>query len=234
MREMFPKFTTKEIIFWIFSVSIIIVTFLVFDRTSYLTLTASVIGVTSIIINAKGSPLGQLLMIVFSILYGIISFGYSYYGEMITYLGMTGPMAALAFVAWIRHPFQGKKSEVAVNKITKREWCFTAILTIVVTVVFSFILAWLGTANLLPSTISVTTSFVAVYLVFRRCELFNLAYAANDIVLIVLWVMATLDDIHYVSTVACFVAFLMNDIYAYISWRRMKARQNSIEQGVSL
>lgn len=71
----------------------IVGSFAVFDRENYLTLTASVIGATSLIFNAKGNPFGQVLMIVFSILYGIISYSCSYYGEMITYLGMTAPMA---------------------------------------------------------------------------------------------------------------------------------------------
>ncbi|MBP3854116.1 MAG: nicotinamide mononucleotide transporter [Ruminiclostridium sp.] len=59
-------------------------------------------------------------------------------------------------------------------------------LTIIVTVVFYFILKHFDTANIIPSTIYVTTSFMAVYLTFRRCPTFALAYAANDIVLIVL------------------------------------------------
>lgn len=32
-------------------------------------------------------------MVLFSLLYGIISYAFAYYGEMITYLGMTMPMA---------------------------------------------------------------------------------------------------------------------------------------------
>ena len=92
-------------------------------------------------------------------------------------------------------------------------------------IVFYFILKHFGTANLLPSTLSVTTSFIAVYLTFRRCPWFALAYAANDVVLIVLWVLASLTDIHYLSVTVCFVAFLFNDIYGFVNWQRMKKRQ---------
>ena len=49
----------------------------------YMTLAASLIGVTSLIFNAKGNPLGQLLMIIFSLLYGVISYNFAYYGEMV-------------------------------------------------------------------------------------------------------------------------------------------------------
>lgn len=93
MSKLKNYFSKSEIALWISSVMLIIISFCVFDRTNYLTLCASLIGVTSLIFNAKGNPIGQLLMIVFSLLYGIISYSFSYYGEMITYLGMTMPMA---------------------------------------------------------------------------------------------------------------------------------------------
>ena len=112
-------FSKLEIALWLTSITLIVSSFCIFDRVNYLTLIASLIGVTSIIINAKGNPLGQFLMIIFSLLYGIISYTFSYYGEMITYLGMTMPMALFSLVAWLRHPFKGKKSEVEVNQISK-------------------------------------------------------------------------------------------------------------------
>ena len=99
------------------------------------------------------------------------------------------------------------------------------ILTAIVTVIFYFILKHFGTANIIPSTISVTTSFIAVYLTFRRSPFFALAYAANDIILIILWILASSADTRYVSVAVCFAAFLFNDIYGFISWQKMKARQ---------
>lgn len=227
IKRLSAYFTLGEWALWCASAGAIIISFAIFDRSGYLTLAASLIGVTSLIFNAKGNPFGQLLMIVFSVLYGIISYSFSYYGEMATYLGMTAPMALFALIAWLRHPYNGKRSEVRVNRIGKAETLLMLLLTAAVTAGFYFILKRLGTANLAPSTISVTTSFLAVYLTFRRSAAYALAYAANDIVLIVLWVMASLSDRSYISVVVCFSAFLINDLYGFISWRRMHKRQNS-------
>jgi nicotinamide riboside transporter PnuC len=94
-----------------------------------------------------------------------------------------------------------------------------------VTVAFYFILGALGNTNLLVSTFSVTTSFIASVLAFLRNPFYAVAYAANDIVLIILWVMASIYDTKYISVVVCFVAFWVNDIYGYINWQRMKQRQ---------
>ena len=222
MKKYFSK---TEIGLWWASVGLIAVSFCIFDRENYLTLLASLIGVTALIFNAKGNPFGQILMVIFSLLYGIISYSFAYYGEMITYLGMTMPMAIVALAAWLRNPYNGNRAEVKVNTISRTEILFMWGITVAVTVLFYFILAYFKTANLLPSTLSVTTSFLAVYLTFRRSPCFALAYAANDLVLIVLWVLASAEDTRYISVVVCFMAFLVNDLYGYINWQKMKQRQ---------
>ncbi len=221
-------FTFWEIALWIMSILSITVSFFMFDKENYLTLSASIIGVTSLIFNAKGNPFGQLLMIIFSFLYGIISYAFSYYGEMITYLGMTAPMALFALISWLKNPYKGNKSQVKVNQITKKEVFFMLALTALITAIFYFILAYFKTANIVPSTVSVTTSFIAVYLTFRRSEYFAIAYAANDVILIVLWILASIKDMSYLSVVICFAMFLINDLYGFINWQRMR-RQQSIE-----
>lgn len=219
-------FSKGEIILWLLSVMSIIISFCVFDKENYLILAASIIGATSLIFNAKGNPFGQVLMIIFSILYGIISFSFAYYGEMLTYLGMTAPMALFALVSWLYNPFNGNKAEVKVNRLGAVEIVFMLIASAIVTLVFYFILRAFKTTNLIPSTISVTTSFLAVYLTFSRSAYYALLYAANDIVLIILWVLASLVDISYLSVVICFVMFLVNDIYGFINWTKIKKRQS--------
>lgn len=220
-------FSKGELALWGTSAGVILLAFCIFDRENYLTLTASLIGVTSLIFAAKGNPLGQILMVIFSLLYGWISYTFSYYGEMITYLGMTAPMAVFSLVSWLRNPYNGNRSEVKVNIPSNAEMCFMILPAALVTLAFYFILRYFGTANLLPSTISVTTSFIAVYLTFRRSPFYALAYAANDVVLIILWVMAAASDRSYASVVICFVIFLVNDFYGFISWRKMYKRQNN-------
>ena len=218
-------FSIFEICLWCCSVLFTVISFAVFDRENYIMLAASVIGATYLIFNAKGNPIGQVLLIIFSVLYGIISYGFSYYGEMITYLGMSTPMAILALISWLRNPYNGNRTEVKINSLNKKEALFMSVLTDVITIIFYFILKYFHTANLILSTVSVTTSFLAVYLTFRRSRFFTLAYAANDIILIMLWVIASLYDITYMSVTICFSMFLVNDIYGFINWTKMQKKQ---------
>ena len=227
MRKLIRYFTLGEWLLWSGSCLAILIFFFLFDGSDFLTLIASLVGVTSLIFCAKGNPAGQVLMILFSLLYGYISLTFAYYGEMITYLGMTAPMALFSLISWLRHPFKGQKSQVQVAAMRGRDWALALLLTLGVTVIFYFILRALGTANLIPITISVTTSFLAAYLTWRRSPYFALIYAANDVVLLVLWTLASFSDVSYISVVVCFAAFLVNDLYGFVSWKRMQKRQRA-------
>ena len=227
MKKLINYFTKAEIILWCSSVVMIFLSFVISQDSGYLGFIASLIGVTALILCAKGNPLGQVFMIVFCCMYTYISYTFSYYGEMITYACMSLPMAAVSLISWLRHPFKGNKAEVKVNRLKVKEYIVMLVLTVVVTVVFYFILRAFNTANLIPSTFSVTTSFAAACLTYRRSPYYALWYVANDLVLIVLWTLAAMKDISYVSVIICFVTFLANDIYGFISWRKMEKRQSA-------
>ena len=93
MYNPIEELTKWEWLIWLSSLAIVLVSNLLTADLDILTLAAALIGVTSLIFAAKGNVWAQILMVVFSILYGIISFRFRYWGEMITYLGMTMPMA---------------------------------------------------------------------------------------------------------------------------------------------
>ncbi|MEE1516360.1 MAG: nicotinamide riboside transporter PnuC [Lachnospiraceae bacterium] len=219
-------FTRFEKILWIVSVLAIVISFIIFGGDSFLDMIASIIGVSALILCAKGNFIGQILVIIFSTLYGYISYSFSYYGEMITYMCMTLPMAVIALISWLRNPYNGKKTEVKVYKVGPKEIAVMSFCTVIVTIVFYCILSVFNTANIVPSTFSVTTSFVAVYLTYKRSPYFALAYSVNDLVLIILWILAGIKDIRYFNMVVCFVIFFINDIYGFISWKKMEKMQD--------
>ena len=121
---------------------IIVVSNIFSANVNVLTLVASCVGVTSLIIAAKGNVWSQILMILFSILYGIISWQFHYWGEML------------------------------------------------------------------------------------RSSYYAVGYAANDIILIVLWIMATIKDPSYFSVTIIFTIFFFFDLYGFVSWRKRETAVN--------
>lgn len=214
-----------DFVLWGVSSLAVIVSFFVCKNTQYHYLVGSLIGISALTFVSKGHPFGQVLILIFAVFYGVISFSFRYYGEMITYLGMSAPFAVVSLVSWLKNPY--KSGEVKVNSLSKREWILFPFLSVGVTVAFYFILSALGTNKIWISTLSVLTSFTAAYLTARRCRFYAVCYALNDVVLIAMWAIATADDIYYLPMIVCFCAFLALDIHGFINWSAMRKRQKS-------
>lgn len=224
--ESIKNLTKGELLLLVASLLIIIISFFIFQNTNYLNLITSLIGVTSLIFLAKGDTLGQVLMIIFSLIYGYISIVFKYYGEAITYIGMTLPISVLSLYIWLKNPFS--KHEVKVEDIKIKKIIILLLISIIVTFIFYFILKKLNTKNLIISTLSITTSFIAASLQALRSRYYAFAYSLNDLVLIILWTLAIKEDLSYLSLVICFIIFLINDIYGFINWTRIKIKQSKI------
>lgn len=224
LKNPFSDLNRFELILWLSSLLTITLSFLLTKEKDWLSLSASLIGATALIFVAKGYVLGQVLTVVFSVFYGIISFIFNYYGEMITYLCMTAPIAVMSVISWIKNPYENSK-EVKVSRLSVKNKILLIVTAPIVTLIFYFILKALGNANLFFSTLSVTTSFVASYLTFFRSPFYAIGYSANDIVLIILWVLAAVKEPSCLPMILCFVTFLANDLYGFYNWKRMQKRQ---------
>ncbi len=224
LRNPFKSLTAFEWTLLISSLCVVTLSFLLSPSKDFLTLAASLIGVTALIFVAKGLVFGQILIVIFALLYGVTSCIFSYYGEMITYVFMSAPAAVAAIISWLKHPFE-RSSEVKIARVSVKRLILCLLSSIIVSVIFYFVLKTLGTANLLVSTLSVATSFFASVLMFLRSPIYALAYSLNDIVLIVMWILASIEDPGYIPMIFCFVMFLLNDLYGFINWCRMRKKQ---------
>ena len=90
----------------------------------------------------------------------------------------------------------------------------------VVAAFFYYILQALDTPNIVLSTVSIETSFLAAALTLLRSSYYALGYAANDLVLIVLWILASFKNPEYIPVVINFAIFLFNDMYGFLCWRK--------------
>ena len=214
----------KDIYIWLVSAILITFSFLI-SGNDYLNLATSLIGVTALMYLSKGEPFGQILSIVFSLGYAFVAYNFKYYGEMITYVFMTLPSALFATYIWLKNPLNVGVSQIKIGKMSKGKLLLIFLTAPIVTLIFFFILRAFKTPNLLISTISITTSFIASMFTFYRSKYYAVAYAFNDIVLIILWVLATIESLSYLPMVLCFLVFLFNDLNAFFSWSKMEDKQ---------
>lgn len=227
LHNPFRNLKKREWFLWIVSLILVAASNILAGKTDPITILSTLTGVTALIFVARGDVWGQILTVIFSLLYAVTSYKFCYYGEMITYLGMTAPIAVFSIVTWLKNPYEQNKNEVKIQRLTPKRGIIMAVICAAVTVLFYFILKALDTPNLIMSTISIITSFLASYLMLYRISYYALAYAGNDIVLIILWVLASMENTVYFPMVACFAMFLVNDLYGFASWKKREKIQGA-------
>ena len=106
-----------EWMLWSGSLLVVVVSFLLGGGEGLLSLIASLIGVTALIFVSKGDVTGQVLGIVFGLLYAIVSFEQCYYGEMFTYILMGIPSSAVSVISWLKNPHATDRAEVNICSV---------------------------------------------------------------------------------------------------------------------
>lgn len=122
-------------------------------------------------------------------------------------------------------PSGGNGNVVKIQKLNWKHIIGLVISGVIVAAVFYYILVVFDTPNIIFSTISIITSFLAAALTMLRSSYYAVWYAANDIVLIILWVLASMENPAYIPVVVNFGIFFINDMYGYISWKRRERIQ---------
>lgn len=226
MKNPFKSLNKFDICLWVAAFTAIMLTFFLTSSRDYMTLASSITGITMLMFIVKGNVVGQFLTVIFAVCYGIVSYFTGYYGEMITYLGMSTPAAIYAIVTWLRHPYKDSAS-ISVAKLNAKKLSIVGAISAVVTVAFFFILRALNTTNLAISTVSVAISMTAACFTILRSPYYGLAYACNDIVRIVLWALVAVSDSSCVPIIVCFSLFFVYDTYGFINWMIMRKKQNA-------
>ncbi|MGN1337542.1 MAG: nicotinamide riboside transporter PnuC [Candidatus Coprovivens sp.] len=225
MKKLFKGWTKFEIIFLIVSLSAITICFLFNEDKNVLSLVTSLLGVIVVLTGAKGLLVSPFINIFYNILYIIISISQRYYGEVLIYIFLMMPLHITTIISWLKNKSNKDSNVVSVNKLNRKEYMVLGLVTVLVTFMFYFILKLLDTNELIISTISLTASLVASYLMLRRSSNYAIAFVINDIILITLWGIACVNDIALLPMVVTFMVFFVNDIYGFISWKKREKEQ---------
>ena len=222
VKKIFGKWHIAELILY-FAGLALIVTMSVCFGASWISAITGIFGLSCVIFAAKGKVIGIFFTWLMIVFYSILSYKNKYYGEVFINACLMFPMTIISLVAWIKN--LGKDYVVKVNSIKKSEIITVFCVAAVAFVAFYFILRALNTSQLLVSTISIVTSVLATYFQSRRSKYGFLAFLFNDVVLCVLWLFATLEDIKNVAMLTAVALYVISDIYGFISWGVLQKRQ---------
>lgn len=230
IKDFFSDWNLFEKIFLIFGIAAAIISELVWGGDIINLLYVLTYFLTALLF-AKGKVASYFIGIVSVFFYGIVSFRQGYYGELIITACLTFPIMIWGIIEWLKH-IDKEENVVIINQIKKKEIIIVLAAQIVLFWLYYFILKIFNTELLVISSLSVVTSMLASYFEARRSELSMFCYLANDIVIIILWIIPIcLGETALISVLVGPILLFINDIYGSYNWLRLKKHQKA--KGIS-
>ncbi len=231
MKKILKNWNWFEIIFLIVSYIVLTLCFVLGTEKNTFSFIVSLVGVSSVMLVAKGLTIAPIVSIIYNILYATLSVTQKYYGETIIYTVIMIPLSIITLVSWVKNKNGGKGEQVQVNKISKKEYLILSLVIVVVTIGFYFLLKALHTNELIVSTISLVAPVISAYLMLRRSSYYAICFIVSNAVLIVLWGLSIKTaGAGFLPTICSFVIFTVLDVYGLIHWKQEEKRQNKETQ----
>lgn len=230
IKKYFEDWNLFEKTFLICGLLTSILSAIIFKGTLIDTLYTSLYLITALLMS-KGKVECYFVGFVSVFFYGIISYNQGYYGELLITAFLTFPIMIIGIVSWLRH--QDKEDDtVIISSLSKKEIAIALLSQILLFWIYYFILKAFNTDLLVISTLSIVTSVLASYFEARRSELSLFCYIANDLVIIVLWLIPIINGkTELISVLVGPILLLINDIYGSWNWKRLKKQQK--EKGLA-
>lgn len=229
MKRFLQYFNYREWTLLFFSYMAIVASFCVApffqaDRSVFSVFT-SMIGILGVILIAKGDVVSHYVYIVFSILYSLMSIATHYYGEAIIYLFVMIPFHISSIISWKKN-ISDTPREVEVQRSDWKKSALIAVCFALLSIPFYYLLKYLSTDNVVISTLSLTTSCFAGYLMFKRSRFFSAVFAADDIFLLLLWgIKIYMGEYQFIPTLINVVVLTVNDTYSFWCWSKRYLKQ---------
>ena len=210
---------------WLIIFTLINVAVLIYSKEGILGFTASVTGMLSVILVAKGKISNYYFGIINVVIYGFISYNSKYYGEAMLNILYFLPMQIIGFMMWRRNNVNIDESkEVKAERMTAKEIILWSVLSGIAVIVYGIILKKLN--NTLPMADSFTTvlSVTAMILMVKRYIEQWIVWIMIDIVAIYMWLFIKSD---YNITIM-WTAYLVNAVYGLYNWVQLYRREREV------
>ena len=210
---------------WLIIFTLINVAVLFYSKEGILGFTASVTGMLSVILVAKGKISNYYFGIINVVIYGFISYNSKYYGEAMLNILYFLPMQIIGFMMWRRNNVNIDESkEVKAERMTAKEIILWSVLSGIAVIVYGIILKKLN--NTLPMADSFTTvlSVTAMILMVKRYIEQWIVWIMIDIVAIYMWLFIKSD---YNITIM-WTAYLVNAVYGLYNWAKLYRREREV------
>lgn len=186
----------------------------------------TLLGLFCVFTQAKGKISTQFIGVIYFCFYIFISYTQRYYGEALLYLTIMLPMYVYGVIHWISNKDKTDNVVIVRSNLSLKEWCFSGLCFVAISIDVYFILKMLDTSQLLISSLSFISMLPAVYLLIRRCKWNQVAFLVNDFIVPILWIFLVIQgDFSFLPMCIYYIFQITYDIYGLIEWIKLEKKQ---------
>ena len=230
MRELLKRELVgwkKHEIAWLITACAIITGLSIYWRDSIMGIISSVTGVACVICTGKGKLSAYLFGLVNCVLYAIISYKASLYGETMLNALYYIPMQFVGFYVWNKNMNEDSK-EVFKKRMKSLAWIATIASIIAGTFLYGLFLQYIGDAMPFVDAFTTVSSVAAMIVSVRMYAEQWWIWIAVDVFSVYMWWCDFRNGSDNIATLLMWVVYLGNAIIMLIKWEKEARSKNEI------
>lgn len=218
---------------WIVISSAVIVALSVYWKDTAMGIVSSTTGVICVVCTGKGKLSAYLFGLVNSVLYAIIAFRATYYGETMLNALYYVPMQFVGFYVW------SKNMDPQTHEVRKRHmgWSARVVMLAVIglaTVGYGWVLRRLGDAMPYVDSFTTVCSVVAMVVSVKMFAEQWWIWTAVNVFTVYMWGIRFRQGQDDIATLMMWVVYLGNSLIMLFKWEReiMRRKKDGVEDAV--
>jgi len=206
-------------VFWLLLASIIITGLSIYWRDTLMGIISATTGVICVICTGKGKLSAYFFGLINCVLYAIISYKARLYGETMLNLVYYVPMQFIGFYVWNKNM---NNSTYEVNKIhmTNKNRIKWLIIMILSTILYGYILKYLGDAMPFVDSFTTMSSVIAMIVSVKMYSEQWWIWILVDVFSVYMWWINFSMGSENLATLLMWMVYLLNAIIMCIKWEK--------------
>lgn len=230
MRELLKKEFSgwkKQEVLWLVAACAVITGLSIYWGDSLMGIISSVTGVACVVCTGKGKLSAYLFGLVNCVLYAIISYDASLYGETMLNALYYIPMQFVGFYVWKKH-INEETNEVIKRRMKAVIMLVTALGIAVVTVLYGLFLKEIGDAMPFVDAFTTVCSVAAMIVSVRMYAEQWWIWVAVDVFSVYMWWCDFRSGSDNMATLLMWGVYLGNAVIMLIKWEKEARRNNAL------
>ena len=214
---------------WLFGFIALSIGLSIVLKDSPLNLIASLTGMLSVILVAKGRISNYYYGIVNVALVAITAYQMKFFGTAALNALYFLPMQFVGLYAWKKGSQANNEMDIEVVILTKKQKVNWLLFTVASTVVVGLGLTFVNGNMPFVDAITTILQIIAMYFMVKRFKEQWIIWVVVDVLGVVMWVLAFVNDGGSIAVLVMWIAYLFNAIYGYLNWKKAELNVNKGE-----